>query len=56
MLKSTWQTSEDQSKIWLRWTGCDAMVKGKLMGLAPMDLGEGEGQASELGSEGPKQR
>ena len=32
------------------------MVKGKLVGLAPMDRGDGEGQASGLGAEGPKQR
>jgi len=30
------------------------MVKGKLMGLAPMDLGEGEGQA--IVSLAPKDR
>jgi len=32
------------------------MVKGKLVGLALMDRGDGEGQASGLGAEGPKQR
>jgi hypothetical protein len=32
------------------------MVKGKLVGLATMDRGDGEGQASGLVVEGPKQR
>jgi hypothetical protein len=32
------------------------MVKGKLVGLVQMDRGDGEGQASGLGAEGPKQR
>jgi hypothetical protein len=31
------------------------MVKGKLVGLSLMDRGDGEGQASGLGAEGPKQ-
>ena len=32
------------------------MVKGKLVGLAPMDQGDGEGQPSGLGAKGPKQQ
>jgi hypothetical protein len=31
---------------------CNAMVKGKLVGLAPMDRGNGEGQVERLWSDG----
>ena len=55
-LNQTQQASEDRSKTWLQWTVCHAIVKGKLVGLAPMDRGDGEGQASGFGAEGPKQR
>ena len=32
---------------------CNAMVKGKLVGLAPKDQGDGEGQVERLLSDGP---
>jgi len=44
----TYQASEDRSKTWLQWTVCNAMVKGKLLGLMPMDRGDGEGQVKRL--------
>ena len=64
----TYQESEDQSKVWLGWTVCNAMVKGKLEiqdtmdrwggevwveGLALMDRGNGEGHVKRLWSDRP---
>ena len=49
----TYQASEDRSKTWLRWTMCNMIVKGKLVGLALMDRGNGEGQVERLWSDKP---
>ena len=54
--KSVRAVEHTSEQLNMRWTMCNAMVKGKLVALALMDRGDGEGQASGLGAEGPKQR